>query len=199
MQISSHEPRMNIAFVVPWESDVVSTVPQADWYFSGCKGLSTEFEILAGADRRHRCGYACDQFSVNFDPSNEGKGKHSNSALSPCDDSEKYQPAYGNALAALVALRRQAGHEPAVSSSRYNGADSVGTLRNNLFSVRVMTGYVCGCSGHVEDGLGKIEAPAAHRSSTEAALRRSEAMLRWSEAALLGYKLTLFLVPRMDV
>jgi hypothetical protein len=86
-----------------------------------------------------------------------------------------------------------------VSSSRYNGADSVGisfitigTLRNNLFSVRVMTGYVCGCSGHVEDGLGKIEAPAAHRSSTEAALRRSEAMLRWSEAALLGYKLTLF-------
>ena len=32
--------------------------------------------------------------------------------LSPWDDPKKYQPAYGNALAALVALRRQAGHEP---------------------------------------------------------------------------------------
>ncbi|KAJ7788274.1 hypothetical protein B0H14DRAFT_2628426 [Mycena olivaceomarginata] len=92
----------------------------ADWYFSGCaKGLSTEFEILAGADRRHYCGYACHQFSVKFDhlvyarlALNEGKGKSSNSALSPCTANEKYQPAYGNALAALVALRRQAGHEP---------------------------------------------------------------------------------------
>jgi hypothetical protein len=46
----------------------VSTLPQAD--FSGCaKGLSTEFQILAGADRRHHCGYACHQFSVKFDHS----------------------------------------------------------------------------------------------------------------------------------
>ncbi|KAJ7884769.1 hypothetical protein B0H14DRAFT_2564169 [Mycena olivaceomarginata] len=49
-------------------NNVASTLPQADWYFSGCaKGLSTEFQILAGADRRHYCGYACHQFSVKFD------------------------------------------------------------------------------------------------------------------------------------
>jgi hypothetical protein len=46
---------------------VASTLPQADWYFSGsAKELSTDFEILADADRRHQAAVPCHQSSLKF-------------------------------------------------------------------------------------------------------------------------------------
>ncbi|KAJ7914213.1 hypothetical protein B0H13DRAFT_1873180 [Mycena leptocephala] len=74
---------------------------------------------------------------------NEGKGNFSNTALSPCTANEKYQPAYGNALAALVALCRQAGHEPRVETDDDEESDSdfseSETMSDLTVDLRVLT------------------------------------------------------------
>ncbi|KAF8196206.1 hypothetical protein K438DRAFT_1760384 [Mycena galopus ATCC 62051] len=90
-------------------------------YNSGhAKGLSSEFEILGGADHRHYSGGVLPSFLKR-----RKKENISNSALRPFPQPELYQSAHGKVLAIYFAHRRQIGNESTTNLAARLGLDQL--------------------------------------------------------------------------